>query len=72
MSNEALAPLRAELDAAPPPSLARLGKDRIRLLADALHTERAARHDGLEDAAEEALKLVPALARGAVRKVLFQ
>ncbi|MEV7728440.1 hypothetical protein AB0P15_27345 [Streptomyces sp. NPDC087917] len=41
-------------------------------LVEALRAERARRADGLNEAAEEALRLVPALVRGAVRKVLFR
>lgn len=72
MSDEALAPLRTALGTDPPPSFAALGEERNRLLADALRAERAAQNDGLGEAAEAALKLVPALARGPVRKILFK
>ncbi|MGW6136786.1 hypothetical protein ACWFRM_14760 [Streptomyces sp. NPDC055144] len=42
------------------------------LLATSLRGERERRAAGLGDAAEEALKLVPALARGPVRRILFR
>lgn len=64
--------LRTALGAEPPPSVAALGEERTRLLAEALRTERAAQDEGLGEAAEAALKLVPALARGPVRKILFK
>ncbi|MFD9410349.1 hypothetical protein ACFWBN_25500 [Streptomyces sp. NPDC059989] len=56
----------------PPESFGGLGAGELTRLADALHAERGRQADGLNEAAEEALKLVPALARGAVRKVLFR
>ncbi|MET9517164.1 hypothetical protein [Streptomyces sp. NPDC002994] len=69
----ALNELAAELGGAqPPPSVAGLTDSQLRLLAEALRREREARASGLGDAAEEALKLVPALARGPVRRILFK
>ncbi|MFE3524646.1 hypothetical protein ACFXOD_23970 [Streptomyces sp. NPDC059161] len=44
----------------------------LALLAQALCAGGAARAAGLEEAAEEALTLVPALARGPVRGILFK
>ncbi|MFD7262696.1 hypothetical protein [Streptomyces sp. NPDC059874] len=75
MSTEELARLRTELGAgsgALPESFGSLAPPDAARLADALRRERARQADGLNEAAEEALKLVPALARGAVRKVLFR
>ncbi|MFE9553546.1 hypothetical protein ACFYMW_32605 [Streptomyces sp. NPDC006692] len=72
MSNEALARLSTELGAAPPKSLAELTECQLALLAEALRAEGAARAAGLEEAAEKALTLVPALARGPVRRILFK
>ncbi|MFC9299011.1 hypothetical protein ACFTWH_03355 [Streptomyces sp. NPDC057011] len=73
MSTEELARLRAELGAGElPGSFGALTPQDVARLADALRAERARQADGLNEAAEEALKLVPALARGAVRKVLFR
>ncbi|MEV7524471.1 hypothetical protein [Streptomyces sp. NPDC091371] len=75
MSTEELARLRTELGAAAaalPESFGSLAPQDAARLADALRRERARQADGLNEAAEEALKLVPALARGAVRKVLFR
>ncbi|MBT2468781.1 hypothetical protein J7E97_13075 [Streptomyces sp. ISL-66] len=56
----------------PPVSFAELDAGELARLAEALMAERARQAEGLNQAAEEALKLVPALARGAVRKVLFR
>ncbi|MFI5981147.1 hypothetical protein ACIQWR_40170 [Streptomyces sp. NPDC098789] len=73
MGAEELARLGAELKGAPVPgSFAGLADGELGRLADALRAERERQAAGLGDAAEEALKLVPALARGAVRKVLFR
>ncbi|MCT9088196.1 hypothetical protein N4G70_04880 [Streptomyces sp. ASQP_92] len=72
MSNEALSRVSTELGATPPDSLAHLTSDQLTLLASALGTERAHRAAGLEEAAEAALGLVPALARGPVRRILFK
>ncbi|MFI6683527.1 hypothetical protein [Streptomyces sp. NPDC050485] len=72
MSNEALSQLSTELGAAPPDGFAKLTESQLALLADALRTEREARAAGLEEAAEAALTLVPALARGPVRRILFK
>ncbi|MET9360908.1 hypothetical protein ABZX93_08355 [Streptomyces sp. NPDC006632] len=72
MSNEVLSHLSTELGAPPPPSLARLTEDQLTCLAAALSKERASRAAGLGEAAEAALGLVPALARGPVRRILFK
>ncbi|MFD9338979.1 hypothetical protein ACFWBF_32005 [Streptomyces sp. NPDC060028] len=56
----------------PPNSFRELPAEELARLADALRAERSRQADGLNQAAGEALKLVPALARGAVRKVLFR
>ncbi|UGY90819.1 hypothetical protein [Streptomyces gobiensis] len=72
MTTEALAPLGDELSAAPPDSFAGLDPAQLARLTSALREEHARRADGLEEAAEEALKLVPALARGPVRRILFK
>ncbi|MBT2482166.1 hypothetical protein [Streptomyces sp. ISL-94] len=56
----------------PPGSFAGLAGAELARLADAVRDERARQAGGLNEAAEEALKLVPGLARGAVRKVLFR
>ncbi|MFG2876680.1 hypothetical protein ACGFYU_17100 [Streptomyces sp. NPDC048337] len=73
MSTEELARLQTELGAVElPGSFGSLAPQDVTRLADALRAERARQAGGLNEAAEEALKLVPALARGAVRKVLFR
>ncbi|MFD9790571.1 hypothetical protein ACFWXK_06415 [Streptomyces sp. NPDC059070] len=72
MSTEELSRLGTELGAPPPAALAELTDDQLKALLGALLAEKAARAAGLEEAAEEALKLVPALARGPVRRILFK
>ncbi|MEW2392738.1 hypothetical protein AB0933_30685 [Streptomyces venezuelae] len=75
MSTEARAPyerLGSELRDAPPPAFERLAPQQLAVLADALERQRESRAAGLNEAAEEALKLVPALARGPVRRILFR
>ncbi|KOU39888.1 hypothetical protein [Streptomyces sp. WM6378] len=72
MSNEALSQLSTELGTAPPDSLAELTTNQLSFLTGALRKEREGRAAGLGEAAEEALKLVPALARGPVRRILFK
>lgn len=67
-----MARLTTELGSQPPESADALTDGQLNLLADALRKERESRAAGLEDAAEEALKLVPALARGPVRRILFK
>lgn len=72
MSTEALSRLGTELGAPPPEGLAALTESQLVLLATALAEARDARAAGLGEAAEEALKLVPTLARGPVRRILFK
>ncbi|MFD3479371.1 hypothetical protein [Streptomyces sp. NPDC058695] len=72
LSTEASAELGAELGDPPPDSFGELTEAQTLLLAAALRRERESRAAGLGDAAEEALKLVPALARGPVRRILFR
>lgn len=72
MSTEARERLGKELRDEPPKSFDQLPLEQLALLADALRRERESRASGLNEAAEEALKLVPALARGPVRRILFR
>ncbi|WP_329115875.1 hypothetical protein [Streptomyces sp. NBC_01465] len=72
MSTVALSQLATALNAPPPDSVAQLPEPQLQLLADAFRDEHARRAEGLGRAAEEALKLVPALARGPVRRILFR
>ncbi|MGW2228918.1 hypothetical protein [Streptomyces formicae] len=64
--------LSAELRDEPAESFGQLAPGQLATLADALKRQRESRAAGLNEAAEEALKLVPALARGPVRRILFR
>lgn len=64
--------LAAELRDQPPGSFGQLTPEQLAALAEALERQRESRAAGLNEAAEEALKLVPALARGPVRRILFR
>ncbi|MEV0255394.1 hypothetical protein AB0H82_14205 [Streptomyces sp. NPDC050732] len=64
--------LATELRDEPPQSFDRLTPHQLAELADALERQRESRAAGLNEAAEDALKLVPALARGPVRRILFR
>ncbi|WP_073762040.1 hypothetical protein [Streptomyces sp. CB02923] len=70
--SEALRELTEALGAPAPPGLAAVPPEELGVLTRALHARRETRAAGLNDAAEEALKLVPALARGPVRRILFR
>ncbi|MEU8888219.1 hypothetical protein [Streptomyces sp. NPDC048442] len=71
-AKEALARLTSELGSPPPEGITTaLTEAQLSFLADALKAEHAHRASGLGEAAEEALGLVPALARGPVRRILF-
>ncbi|MEV2248984.1 hypothetical protein AB0I94_00260 [Streptomyces sp. NPDC050147] len=72
MSTEARERLGKELRDEPPESFGQLAPEQLTLLTEALRRERARRASGLNEAAEEALKQVPALARGPVRRILFR
>ncbi|WP_424214257.1 hypothetical protein ACN20G_20510 [Streptomyces sp. BI20] len=73
MSDEQLGALAKELGGAVPPGGFReLTDAELARLADALRRDREQRAEGLTEAAEKALALVPALARGPVRKILFR
>jgi hypothetical protein len=74
MSTRAMDRLRAEMgDAARelPPALAEAPDPQVEAYLAALRDAKARQKRALEDASEHALRLVPALLRPAVRKVLF-
>ncbi|MEU2791872.1 hypothetical protein [Streptomyces sp. NPDC007100] len=71
-ASAALEELTRALGAAAPPGLAAAPPDDLAFLASAVRARRESEAAGLNDAAEEALKLVPALARGPVRRILFR
>ncbi|MFH9422640.1 hypothetical protein [Streptomyces sp. NPDC017529] len=71
-TSAALAELAQALGTPAPPGLAAASPDDLAFLANAVRGRRESEAAGLNDAAEEALKLVPALARGPVRRILFR
>lgn len=75
MSNRALDALRSEMGAAAarqlPAALADVPEADQQALLAVIREARARQKRLLEDAAEHSLRLVPALLRPAVRKVLF-
>ncbi|HKY90259.1 MAG TPA: hypothetical protein VJM11_04435 [Nevskiaceae bacterium] len=75
MSTRALDALRAEMGAAAarqlPPALADVPEPQLEALLGAIRESKRRQKRLLEDAADHSLRLVPALLRPAVRKVLF-
>ncbi|OZM69992.1 hypothetical protein CFN78_27715 [Amycolatopsis antarctica] len=62
--------LSDQLDGPLPPGIEALGADERQVLAEALRDARRQQSAALGRAGEESLKYVPALLRGAVRKVV--
>lgn len=72
MAGTAVDKLKTELGAPPPESFSGLEGSDVEFLADALRNARAEQAAGLDQAAEASLKMVPAIARGPVRRILFR
>lgn len=72
MATQAVRKLTDELGTTPPDGFSVLDEADIDFLATALHNARKAQEAGLDQAAEESLKIVPAIARGPVRRILFR
>lgn len=70
-STAAMAVLERELGAAAPDGFAALDDDELDALAVALRDAKRRQARDLEHGMEEALEIVPRLARGPVRKILF-
>ncbi|MCF2525915.1 hypothetical protein [Yinghuangia soli] len=64
--------LATELGTAPPDGFSGLAADDVEFLAEALRKAREDQSAGLDQAAEDSLKMVPAIARGPVRRILFR
>jgi hypothetical protein len=71
MTPDAKRELRAELGAAPPKGLDALSDEQVADLAGALRTSRERQSAALEEAMEDALRHVPRLLRGPVRKMMM-
>ncbi|MGI8921340.1 MAG: hypothetical protein ACR2HD_06655 [Solirubrobacteraceae bacterium] len=62
--------LRGQLGSAPPKGVRALDDEALAQLADAIHGARRRQAAALETAGKEALDHIPALLRGAVRRML--
>jgi len=71
VSAKALRALEAELGGPAPDRLADLTDAQLREFTDLLHAAKARQSEALETAVEQALEIVPRMARGSVRKILF-
>ena len=68
---EAMAQLRASLRADPPAGLEALAEEDLRRLAAAIREAETRQLDELRGAGDRALRYVPPLLRGVVRKAMF-
>jgi len=71
MSAKGVRALESELGGRAPDGLKALSDADLRAFADVLHEARRRQSAALESAVEEALEIVPRMARGTVRKALF-
>ncbi|MEV0063796.1 hypothetical protein [Nocardia sp. NPDC050718] len=67
---DALAQLTATLGAPPPPEFASLTPEQLTLLDTYVRAAFDSRRDALDDAVNSGMRLIPRLARPAVKKVL--
>jgi len=71
VSTKGLQLLERELGGRPPDGLSALSDADLRAFAEVLHEARNRQSAALESAVEEALEIVPRMARGTVHKALF-
>ena len=71
MSAKALRELEAELGGRAPDGLKTLGDTDLRAFTALLHDAKVRQSEALEAAIEQSLEIVPRMARGPVRKILF-
>lgn len=71
MSAKGMRALEAELGGPPPEGLRALDDAQLRAFTDMLCDAKRRQSGALEAAVEEALEIVPRIARGPVRKILF-
>ncbi len=69
MAADAMAELRRELGAAPPAALTELAPEELRDLAVAIHAARRRQAAELAAAGDQALKVVPRVLRGPIRRL---
>jgi uncharacterized Zn finger protein len=72
MTSDARRTLERELDARVPDGLANLKDEELADLADRLHGAKQQQSEALQCGIDEALEIVPRLARSSVRKILFK
>ncbi|MEA2190979.1 MAG: hypothetical protein QOI73_1100 [Solirubrobacteraceae bacterium] len=71
MSSNGVRALESELGGRAPDGLEALGDAQLRAFTDLLHEAKRRQSEALQAATEEALEIVPRMARGPVRKILF-
>jgi hypothetical protein len=71
LSAQAIRALEVELGGRVPDGLHALTADQLRSFTGVLHDAKRRQSQALQSAVDEALEIVPRLARGPVRKILF-
>jgi hypothetical protein len=71
MSSNGVRALESELGGRAPDGLEALGEAQLRAFTDLLREAKRRQSEALQAATEEALEIVPRMARGPVRKILF-
>jgi len=72
MTSQARSALEQELDGRVPDGLDTLKDDELSDFAERLQAARQRQSEALEHGIDEALEIVPRVARGSVRKILFK
>jgi len=72
MTSDARRTLENELDGRVPDGLSALKEEELTDFADRLHAAKECQSQALESGIDQALEIVPRLARGSVRKILFK
>ena len=72
MTSDPLNALEQELDSRVPDGLSTLKDDELSELAELLQAAKQRQSEALDQGIDEALEIVPRVARGSVRKMLFK
>jgi len=72
MTSDPLNALEQELDSRVPDGLSTLKDDELSDLAELLQAAKQRQSEALDQGIDEALEIVPRVARGSVRKMLFK
>jgi len=72
MTSDARRTLENELGGRVPDGLSTLKEEELTDFADRLHAAKERQSQALESGIDQALEIVPRLARGSVRKILFK